>query len=145
MFLFQSRCLNFGENMSILDVVAYHIWAFVVAARGSRSRGHFWSPARCRISVFEILPLGGVKLVSLAIIWEEICIFFRIWDKILEVSALFLSRYCWLCYGISFQWSAKGTLFPQTRLGFSKKKIYERVLETKQLPGCSLSSLSRVS
>ena len=32
--------------------------------------------ARCRISVFEILPLGGVKLLSLAIIWEEICIFF---------------------------------------------------------------------
>ena len=84
---FQNRCcleVNFGENLnlfrricsSILDIVAYHIWAFLVAARGSRSRGHFWSLAPCRISVFEILPLGGVKLVSLAIILEDFCIFF---------------------------------------------------------------------
>lgn len=45
---------------------------------------------------------------------------FRIWDKILEVSALFLSRYCWLCYGISFQWSAEGILLKQG-LVFQKK------------------------
>lgn len=136
--LFQNRCcleVNFGGNLnlfrricsSILDIVAYHIWAFLVAARGSRSRGHFWSLARCRISVFEILPLGGVKLVSLAIILEDICIFFRIWDKILEVSTLFLSRYCCLCCGISFQWSAEGTVFNWAR--FSKKIFFERVVD----------------
>lgn len=41
--------VNFGENLritrritrSIPDIVTYHIWAFLVAARGSRSRGHF--------------------------------------------------------------------------------------------------------
>lgn len=123
--LFLSIDVNLGKIWissfsSTLDIVAYHIWAFVVAARGSRSGGHFWSLARCRISVFEILPLGGAKLFSLDIILEEICILFsHSWQNI-GGEYTFLSRYCWLCCGISFQWSAKGRS-PQTRLGFSKK------------------------
>ena len=49
---------------STLDIVAYHIWAFLVAARGSRSRGHFWYLARCRISVFSNSSFGRCKIIQ---------------------------------------------------------------------------------
>lgn len=123
--LFLSIDVNLGKIWissfsSTLDIVAYHIWAFVVAARGSRSRGHFWSLARCRISVFEILPLGGAKLFSLDIILEEICILFsHSWQNI-GGEYTFLSRYMlvvlWNFIPVKCQRHS-----PQTRLGFSKK------------------------
>lgn len=111
---------------STLDIVAYHIWAFLVAARGSRSRGHFWYLARCRISVFQILPLGGAKLFSLDIILEEICILFsHSWQNI-GGEYTFLSRYMlvvlWNFIPVKCQRRS-----PQTRFGFSKDISRARV------------------
>lgn len=101
------------------------------------------SVLRCRISVFEILLQGGVKLVSLTIIWEEICIYFSHLRQNLEVSALFLSRYCWFVLWNFIPLKCRRHSL-QIRLGL-KKIFFERVFDIKQLPACSLSLLSRLS
>lgn len=76
---------------SIPEIVAYHIWTFLVAARGVTKPRPFLICSHFTMSYFRLWnsSFGRCRICQLTIIWERICIYYSHSRTYLEVSAHF--------------------------------------------------------